>query len=142
MTTDLRTIDTFTGCTRRDLRTLDAQSTRLHYGAGTTISRDGDNGQQIVVVCAGNVVVDRNGDAMATANPGDVIAKLTPTGAVPTSPTTLHALTDCDLLVVDRREFTALELDAPAVARRIRAAAKQPAPTVAVPAMARLAASR
>lgn len=140
MTTDLHTTSTFTGCNRRDLRTLDAHSTRLRFSAGTTISRNGDNGQQILVVCAGNVVVNRNGASMTTTNPGDVIATLTPAGVSPQSPTTLHALTDCDLLVIDRREFSVLELDAPDVARRIRVASTQSAsaPGAALPALVAL----
>jgi hypothetical protein len=110
----------FAGCSRRELRTLEQLSTRLHFRSGATISRDGDNGHEVVIVCRGTVVVDTPGRPMVSAPPGDVVATLAPPQQAPErTQTTLHALTDCDLLVSDRREHAALAIDAPDVAHRI-----------------------
>ena len=120
MVTELQTLSFFEGCNRRQLRRIDELSTRLTFAAGRAISRGTDTGNQVIIVCSGTIVIDRDGQTLATASAGEVVAAVSPTSG---GPAVMHALNDCELLVIDRREFSAIDYDLPDVAARIRKAA-------------------
>ena len=120
MTTKLHTLDTFKGCTDKELRRVDELSTRLNFAAGNTITRNGNSGRQVIMICSGTVVVERNGRTIATAGAGEVVTMIaTPATHVGES-VSLHALTNCELMVLSRGEFVGSSLDLPDLAARIR----------------------
>ena len=121
MTTKLQTLDTFKGCTDKQLRRVDELSTRLNFAAGNTITRNGNSGRQVIMICSGTVVVERNGRTIAAAGAGEVVTMIaTPANHVGES-VSLHALTNCELMVLSRGEFLGLELDLPDVVARMQA---------------------
>jgi hypothetical protein len=121
MTTKLQSLDTFKGCTDKQLRRVDELSTRLTFDAGRRITRNGNSGRQVIMICSGTVVVERNGRTIATASADEVVATIAaPATHISGESVSLHALTNCEVMVLSRGEFIGLELDLPDVAARIR----------------------
>ena len=125
MTTKLQTLDTFKGCTDKQLHRVDELSTRLNFAAGNTITRNGNSGRQVIMICSGTVVVEGNGRNIATAGAGEVVTMIATPANHDGEAVSLHALTNCELMVLSRGEFVGLELDLPDVAARIRHASTQ-----------------
>src|SRR5215218_7590648 len=99
MTIDLQAMSCFEGCGRRELKTVQRCSTPVLINAGRFIPGRAVAGDQVVVVGAGTVAIERDGTCIATATRGDVISGLAGTAC---APVTLHALDDCELLVISR----------------------------------------
>jgi hypothetical protein len=114
----------FATCDRKQLRRIAELSTRLSYPAGSTITRRGGTGEETIIVCSGTVMLDVDGESIATADAGEIVGTVVPLTQAPgPRNVAMHALTDCDLMVFSRREMMALDTDLPGVAARMRAAA-------------------
>lgn len=122
MTTDLQTLSLFEECNRRELRRIGGLSARLTFAAGGTVTRRGDTGGEVVVVCSGTVVVERDGESLVTAGSGEIVGGIAPPEGPRRRPAVIHALDKCELLAFGRREFNTLEDEMPQVAARIRKA--------------------
>jgi CRP-like cAMP-binding protein len=122
MTTDLQMLSIFEGCNRRQLRRIGELSTHMTFASGDTVTRRGDTGDDVVVVCSGTVVVDRDAEALVTASAGEIVGGIAPPEGPRRLPAAVHALERCELLVMGRREFNTLESEIPQVAARIRKA--------------------
>ena len=125
MTHKLQTLAVFQGCSTRQIRKIDELSTQLNFPAGRTITRNAHAGQQVIMVCDGTVVVERDGEHIATAGAGEVIASVDALGSAQRGAVSLHALTACELRVFSHEEFVGLEVDMPAVGDRIRRASNR-----------------
>jgi monovalent cation:H+ antiporter-2, CPA2 family len=122
MITDLQTLSLFEGCNRHQLRRIGELSTHMTFAAGGIVTRRADTGDDVVVVCSGTVVVERDGDHLITAGAGEIVGGIAPAEGSRRMPATVHALDICELLVLGRREFNTLEDEMPQIAARIRKA--------------------
>jgi CRP-like cAMP-binding protein len=122
MITDLQTLSLFERCNQRQLRRLGELSAHITFAAGGTVTRRGDTGDEVVVVCSGTVVVEREGEGLITAGAGEIVGGIAPSETPRRVPATVHALEKCELLVFGRREFNTLEDEMPHVAARVRKA--------------------
>lgn len=122
MTTDLQTLRLFEGCNHRQLRRVGELSAHMTFATGGTVTRRGDTGDEVVVVCSGTVVVERDGESLVTAGAGEIVGGIAPPEGPRRMPAVIHALDKCELLVFGRREFNTLEDEMPQVAARIRKA--------------------
>jgi len=122
MTADLQALSLFEECNRRELRRIGELSARLTFAAGGTVTRRGDTGDEVVVVCSGTVVVERDGESLVTAGSGEIVGGIAQPEGPRRVPAAIHALDKCELLVFGRREFNTLEDEMPQVAARIRKA--------------------
>ena len=92
-----------------DLDGLLVFARRAHYAAGETIFRQGDPGQAMMVVVAGRVkIIVRGSDGrelmLAILGPGDILGEMALLEGRSRSADAV-VLDDCDVLVVQRRDF-------------------------------------
>jgi MFS family permease len=74
--------------------------------AGTVVMRQGDAGDRFYLVVSGELAVDRDGATVAQLGPGDHFGEIALVRDVPRT-ATVRAVTDVDLLALDRDEFIA-----------------------------------
>ena len=108
----------FHGCTGRELDLIARAGTDIVMTAGTTIIDQGQTGREAFVVIDGSVTVRRNGRKVATLGPGAVVGELSLIDHGPRTATVVCE-TDCDLLVIDQRHFSAVIAEVPSIARRL-----------------------
>jgi CRP-like cAMP-binding protein len=113
----------FSACSTNELRLAASLMTESRLPAGCVVTRQGDVGYECFIVLGGQAVVERDGVIVGHAVAGSIVAELSLMGDV-TSPTTVTAATDVDVLVMSRTEFAALRaLGTRGLANRIDAAA-------------------
>jgi len=122
MITDLQTLNFFQGCKQPQLRRIGELSAHMTFATGGAVTRRGDMGDEVVVVCSGTVVVERDGEHLVTVGAGEIVGSIAPPEGPRRMPAVIHALDKCELLVFGRREFNTLEDELPQVAARIRKA--------------------
>ena len=105
-----------------DLRRLDPLMCAVHRRAGQVLTRQGCVGREAFVVVSGTADVQVEGRTVGRLGPGDVIGELALLTGEPRN-ATVTALTDMELLVLDRSQFAELLRDE-RVAGRIAAAAR------------------
>ena len=107
--------------------------TSVQVEAGTTLTREGQVGHEMLVIVSGTALVSRGGQQVATVGAGDFQGEISILDGGPRT-ATVTATTDMEILVATAQEFNAL-LDAspmvarrilPALARRIRALSLAP----------------
>jgi len=117
----LRQVTFFSACSRKDLRKVAKRSKDRQVAAGTTIVKEGDNGDEFFVILDGTVSVSRQGRKVATLGPGSGFGELALLlDNVPRNATVV-ADTDLDLVVVDQRQFTRLLDEVPGFTRKMLA---------------------
>ena len=114
----LRQVTFFSACSRKDLRKLAKRSEDRRVAAGTTVVREGDNGDEFFVILEGTASLSRQGATIATLGPGSSFGELALLVNAPRNATVV-ADTDMELVVVDRREFTVLLDELPGFARKM-----------------------
>jgi CRP-like cAMP-binding protein len=97
-------LELFTGCSRRELRTLARLSTRLEVPAGKVLARQGGQRRQLVVVISGCADVVRDGSVVDRLGAGDHHGEVTLLRGLP-QPATLVATQDTVVDVFNPQEF-------------------------------------
>jgi CRP/FNR family cyclic AMP-dependent transcriptional regulator len=110
----------FRTCSRKDLQKVARRSDDRRVAAGTTIVKEGDNGDEFFVILEGTAGVSRQGRKIATLGPGSTFGELALLVNAPRNATVV-ADTDMELVVVGQREFTALLDELPGFARKMLA---------------------
>lgn len=82
------------------------------FAAGETIFAKGDPGTRMFVITAGTVVIEDDGQEIATLGPGELIGELALIDASPRSASAI-ARTDCTLAPIDRSRFLFLVQQTP-----------------------------
>src|SRR5438132_8544209 len=95
----LQQVTLFAACSRKDLQTLAHRSEDRKVGAGTTIVKEGDNGNEFFVILDGTARVSRQGRKIATLGPGSGFGELALLENAPRNATVV-ADTDMELVVV------------------------------------------
>jgi len=117
----LRQVTFFSACSRKDLRKVAKRSKARQVAAGTTIVKEGENGDEFFVILDGTVSVSRQGRKVATLGPGSGFGELALLlGNAPRNATVV-ADTDMDLVVVDQRQFARLLDEVPGFTRKMLA---------------------
>jgi CRP-like cAMP-binding protein len=97
---------------------LDSQSTSLRMPSGRVVVQQGDHGREAFIVVRGDLVVERDGEPVATIGAGDVVGELALLRNVPRN-ATVRAQSDADVLVLSRREFVSVLDRCPTLAQRV-----------------------
>ena len=118
----LSEVGLFTGLTRRELRDAAALVDVVGVPAGTRLVEQGRYGRQFFVIADGRATVVRDGDAVATLGPGDVVGEQALLTGAPRS-ATVTATTDMRLLVGSPRVFASLLARYPDLDESVRATA-------------------
>ena len=112
----------FADLSAADLRRLERLTCPVRRRAGQLLTRQGSVGREALIVVTGTADVQVNGRTIARIGPGEMVGELSLLTGEPRN-ATVAALTDMELLVLDRSQFAEL-LRNDLVAARIAAAAR------------------
>ncbi len=112
-------VELFAGCDHRQLVRIAALSNEITLPAGTVACREGTSAQEAFVLLDGNAVVSVGGQIIAVLRPGEVFGEVSLLESVPRV-ATVTAASDLSVLVLTRRELSAVLDEIPAVAARVR----------------------
>jgi CRP/FNR family cyclic AMP-dependent transcriptional regulator len=111
----------FRTCSRKDLQKVARRSDDRRVAAGTTIVKEGDNGDEFFVILDGTVSVSRQGRKVATLGPGSGFGELALLLDKAPRNATVVADTDMELVVVGQRQFARLLDEVPGFTRKMLA---------------------
>jgi CRP-like cAMP-binding protein len=114
----LHGIPLFAGLDRHHLERLGMLTDEVDVPAGKVLIRQGDTGDDLMVIVAGQVGVERNGQRINQLGPGDFFGEIALIERGPRT-ATVTAEAPTRLLVVNHRDFHALMEEFPAVAAQV-----------------------
>lgn len=125
----LRAVALFGAFGDRELESVARHVDRASRPAGDVLIRQGDRGEEMVLLLSGAATVERDGKVLATLGPNDVVGELSLIDHKPRT-ATVTLTEDCDVLVMHRQDFMALMDEIPgftqkvlqSMAQRLRAA--------------------
>ena len=79
----------------------------IDFPAGTVIMAEGEEGSQMYVVMAGEVIISLKNKVLATASPGEIVGEMALINSNLRS-ATVTAKTDCQLALIDQSSFESL----------------------------------
>jgi CRP-like cAMP-binding protein len=116
----LRNVPLFSSCSTKDLQKIAKAGDEITMPAGSLIVDQGQTGREAFVVLEGAVTVKRNGKKVATLGPGTVVGELSLLDHGPRT-ATVTCETDCTLMLITQRHFSAVLDEVPALAHKILA---------------------
>lgn len=113
----------FRALTPKMLERVATHAARRTVTRGTTLFRKGDPGNSLILVISGQVKIcvlspDGREAVLNVIHPGEVLGEIALLDGRPRTADAV-ALTDCELMMVDRREFTPFLRDNPDVALKL-----------------------
>ncbi|HEY5247586.1 MAG TPA: cyclic nucleotide-binding domain-containing protein [Dermatophilaceae bacterium] len=114
----LASVPLLRSCSKRELERVARVADEVHLEAGRTVVEEGHPGNECYVIISGSATVSREGTVIAEIGPGDHFGELAVLDGGPRTASVL-ATTDLDLLVIGRREFTALLEDVPGLTHKV-----------------------
>ena len=125
----LREVTLFSAFGDRELEAVARHVDRASRPAGDVLIRQGDRGEEMVLLLSGAASVERDGKVLATLGPNDVVGEMALIDRKPRT-ATVTVTEDCDVLVMHRQDFVALMDEVPgftqqvlqSMAQRLRAA--------------------
>lgn len=114
----LSQVTMFRALSRKDLETLGRAADTVDFGAGTTLVREGEAGQEFFVVLSGEVSVQVGDREVAVLKEGEWFGELAIIDPAPRD-ATVTTLAPCELLVIDGRRFLPLLEQVPVLAHKI-----------------------
>ena len=116
----LHRIPLFAGFDRRQVERLGMLADEVDVPAGKVLMRQGDSGDDLMVLVSGQVGIERNGERINTLGPGDVFGEI---AVIERGPRTATVTTEAptQLLVINHRDFHALMEEFPEVAAQLLA---------------------
>ncbi|MEO7398046.1 MAG: cyclic nucleotide-binding domain-containing protein [Ilumatobacteraceae bacterium] len=116
----LRNISLFSSFSTKDLQKIAKAGDEIAMPAGSLIVDQGQTGREAFVVLEGTVVVRRNGKKVATLGPGTIVGELSLLDHGPRTATVICE-TDCTLMLITQRHFSAMLDDVPALSHKLLA---------------------
>lgn len=114
----LKTVPLFSGLSLKQLNELARNVEEVPVPRGTMLAREGQAGSEFFVVLEGKAAVRRRGRRIATLGEGDYFGEMSILDGAPRS-ATVAAETDGVVLVIRRREFSALLDSVPGLLKKI-----------------------
>lgn len=108
----------FASCSKRELAQVAALTVPSELKKGTILTRQGAAGGLAFIIATGRAEVTRNGRRVANLGPGDVVGELSLIDGEPRS-ATVTAVTDLEVLELDRRDLVKLMKKVPSVVRKL-----------------------
>jgi CRP/FNR family transcriptional regulator, cyclic AMP receptor protein len=116
----LRNVSLFASCSTKDLQKIAKAGDEITMAAGTMIVDQGQTGREAFIVLDGTVTVKRNGKKVATLGSGTVVGELSLLDHGPRT-ATVTCETDCTLMLITQRHFSAVLDEVPALAHKLLA---------------------
>lgn len=114
----LAKVPLFAACSRQELRRIASLGTEVRVGPDTELTRQGEPGSEFFLIRSGEARCVKNGRTVDRFGPGDFFGELALLTKRPRN-ATIVTNTDTVVRVFDRREFSSLLDDAPAIARKV-----------------------
>ena len=114
----LQGIPLFAGLDRHHIERLGMLTEEVDVPAGKVLIRQGEHGDDMMVIVSGEASVDRDGARINQLGPGDFFGEIALVAGGPRT-ATVTAQTPTRLLVLNRRDFHALMDEFPAVATKV-----------------------
>ncbi len=114
----LGSIGLFSALSRKELQRVAKASDEIKVKAGHELARQGDVGREMFVLIDGEATVKRNGRRITSIGPGAAVGELSLLDRGPRT-ATVTCDTECTVLVLGGREFSALLDDLPGVAHKV-----------------------
>ncbi len=114
----LKKIDVFSECSSKELKAISKLMTQVRVKEGRVLTKEGDPGREFMVIEEGSATVRRGGKVLATLGPGDFFGEMAVIAGVPRT-ATITADTDMVLEALNRREFSSLLDQSPAIAKKV-----------------------
>jgi CRP/FNR family transcriptional regulator, cyclic AMP receptor protein len=112
----------FAQCSKRDLEEIAAIADEIDFPAGRTLTREGQNGREFVVLADGIVDVERDGERVNTLGPGDFFGEISLVTGRPRT-ATVTTRSPARAFVLSAPAFRSLIQRAPRVRTSVLAAA-------------------
>lgn len=114
----------FAGLSKKDLAQISGLATRLDLPAGKELTRQGEAGNEFIVILEGEVEVRIDGEVVATRGAGDYFGEIALLDDRPRTATVVST-TPVSVEVIGRREFKAMVTKQPDIATQLLAAMAQ-----------------
>jgi CRP/FNR family cyclic AMP-dependent transcriptional regulator len=111
---ELATVPVFATLTDGQRSELAQRATRAQEPAGMLFAKEGERGDELVVILQGEVEVRHDGAVLATLGPGDIVGELALVDDAKRRTATVVARTAVVVAYVGRHDFDALAEEAPA----------------------------
>lgn len=116
----LGSIGLFSALSKKELQRVARSSDEVKVPSGHELARQGDVGREMFVIVSGEATVKRNGRKITTIGPGAAVGELSLLDRGPRT-ATVTCDTDCTVLVLGAREFTALLDEVPGLTHKVLA---------------------
>jgi len=114
----LAKVPLFNGLSKKQLREVSSLATRLDEAAGTQLTKEGQVGNEFIIVLEGEIEIRRGDEVVATRGPGSYVGEIALLDNRPRTATVV-AKTPVVIEVIGRREFRTLLADAPELQQEI-----------------------
>ena len=114
----------FSTCNKHQLAQVAALTVQANLPKGTVMTRQGAFGGLAYLIATGQAEVTRDGKRIAQLGPGDVVGELSLIDGKRRS-ATVRAMTDVEVLELDREDLLTLMKKAPPVVRKLLEALAQ-----------------
>ena len=120
----LAEVPLFKGLSKKHLREVSSLATQIKGEAGKVLTREGEQGNEFIIVLDGEVEVREGDQVIATRGAGDYIGEIALLDNRPRTATVV-ATTPVTLEVIGRREFKTLLNDVPEINEQVLATMAQ-----------------
>jgi len=114
----LATVPLFSGCSKKELRTIATLADEIDLRQGKVLTRQGAPGREFFVLLEGTVEVVRDGERIDTLGEGDFFGELALISNIPRT-ATVTATAPIRALVVFGRDFRRLLEEDAGIARKV-----------------------
>ena len=114
----LASVRLFGKCGSKEIQRLGELSDVIDLPAGRVLMRQGETGQEMMIIVEGRAAIEKDGQTIAERGPGDVVGEMALLTEM-SRRATVTLMTDARLLVVGHREFHALMDEMPTVRAQV-----------------------
>ncbi len=118
----LKQVPLFQRCSKQELAQVAALADEIDLPAGRSLTTEGANGREFVVLVEGIADVSRDGEVVNTLGPGDYLGEIALVTGEPRT-ATVTTRSPSRLLVMNAAAFRSLLHDAPQLKKRVLATA-------------------
>src|SRR5579859_533724 len=114
----LKNVPLFEDLSQRQLDAIARHADEVEVPAGRVLMKQGEVGQEMLVILEGGARVERNGKVVSHLGPGDVVGEMSLIDGKPRNATVI-AEEPCRCLIMMRREFTPLLHSVPGLSTKL-----------------------
>ncbi len=114
----LKRVPLFERCSKSELQRIARLADEVNLPAGRKLTREGERGQEFVVLVDGRVEVRRKGRRLRELSGGDFLGEIALVADVPRT-ATVTTLTPVDILLMTARDFRTLMREVPSLQPKV-----------------------